>query len=191
MSEPARIYAFAACFAQVAPDGAAAAGTRIAARRPHCMLALRGRAGDAAKVRAFAGLELPREPNTVADAGTIRALWLGPEEWLLVCERTAAELPAVPDGLTVTDVSHGRAALRLSGPQARNALAKACALDLHPHAFPVQRCAQTLIAKIPVLLDHVHADAFDLYCPRSYAGSFWHWLIEACEEYGYELVSSA
>ena len=50
-------------------------------------LNLRVDAGDAAVMRQLTdslGFSLPLTPNTAAHAGDRRALWLGPDEWLIV-----------------------------------------------------------------------------------------------------------
>lgn len=187
MPEVARISAFEAHAALATSTATVAAGVTMAVRRVRVMLNVRGHPDDRALERALAerfGVSLALAPNTAAGAGATRILWLGPDERLLVSEHPVVELPALIGNGTVTDVSHGRAALRVSGPQVRAALAKGCPLDLHPREFPPDRCAQTAIARVSVILDHVRPDVFDLYCPRSYAGSFWHWLSDACAEYG-------
>jgi sarcosine oxidase subunit gamma len=105
-------------------------------------------------------LLLPTEPNTTAGRGDLVALWLGPDAWLLTCPPGA--LAALSDGLrralsdvhaAVTDVSDGRVALRLAGPNARDVLVKGCPLDLHPSTFVTGSCAQSLLAKTSVLGD--------------------------------------
>jgi len=189
VSEPARIHAFDRLAQRDAAHGGIPVGVRIAARRVGTMLDVRVRDAGAA-VDLGTRVELPCEPNAAVDAGTIRVLALGPDQWLLVCEQTLPPPADIPPGVTLTDVSHGRAVVRVAGPRVRDALAKGCALDLHPRAFPVARCAQTVIARIPLLLDHVDVDTFDFYCPRSYADAFWHWLTEACEEYGCVIASA-
>jgi sarcosine oxidase subunit gamma len=78
--------------------------------------------------------------------------------------------------------------MRVSGPRARELLAKGCSLDLHPRAWEPGRCAQTSIARVSVLLHALDPEGFDLYCARSYAGSVWHWLTEAAAEYGYQVI---
>lgn len=191
MAERGRIHAFEPYAALEAAADMAAPGVTLLPRRVQFMLDVRGSAEDAGSAdSAAAHLALPRQPNTASDCGSSRVIWLGPNAWLVVSEDAAPDVFAlVPQGAgTIVDVSHGRAALRLSGPDVRAALAKGCMLDLHPREFPVDRCAQTAIAKIPVILDHVEPDVFDLYCPRSYARSFWHWLTEACAEYGYRVA---
>lgn len=180
-----RIYAFDA-YAAGQTSGGVAAGVTLEPRRVAVMLNVRGRGDDAALARAVLdrfGVALPREPNTTAGTDAARALWLGPDEWLLVLQPEGGEAAFMTGEGTLTDVSHGRAALRLSGLDVREALAKGCALDLHPLEFPPGRCAQTAIAKVSVLLDHVQPGVFDLYCSRSYAGSLWQWLTDACAEF--------
>jgi heterotetrameric sarcosine oxidase gamma subunit len=192
--EAVRAYAFDACAAGAENSTVVAPGVTIAERRPRSMLNVRGDpadAGLASALRESFNVTLPLEPNTVTAAGATRALWLGPDEWLLVSERRALQPPASPGRGTLTDLSHGRAVLRLSGADVRAVLAKGCGLDLHPREFPVDRCAQTAIAKVSVILDHVQLDVFDLYCPRSYARSFWGWVTEACAEYGCRIAPPA
>ena len=96
---------------------------------------------------AALGFPLPAEPNTVAGAGGTDALWLGPDEWLVVSAHGSeaaleAELAEALAGLgSVVDLSANRTAVQVAGPRARDVLAKGCALDLHPRAFGMGRCA--------------------------------------------------
>lgn len=192
MSEPARIFPFDAHAGATPSTAKAVPGVTISTRRPGSMLNVRGELDDAVLAHAMFeryNVILPREPNTATGTAAVRALWLGPDEWLLVSQSPFPETQAGIGTGTITDVSHGRAALRVSGPDARAALASGCPLDLHPREFAPDRCAQTAIAKVSVILDHVQPDVFDLYCSRSYAGAFWHWLTEACAEYRYAVVS--
>jgi sarcosine oxidase subunit gamma len=109
------------------------------------------------------GCELPMVPNTVkGDPDARYALWLGPDEWLVV--GPAADLtdlrprPAEIIGVafvTVVDVSASRTTIELWGEGARDILESGCPLDLHPRAFPTGSCAQTLLARIPIILHQV------------------------------------
>jgi sarcosine oxidase, subunit gamma len=148
-------------------------------------------------------LLLPTEPNTTAGRGDLVALWLGPDAWLLTCPPGA--LAAHSDSLrralsdvhaAVTDVSDGRVALRLAGPNARDVLVKGCPLDLHPSIFATGSCAQSLLAKTSVLLHLADDDAqrgptFDLYVGRSFAHYLWTWLEDAGQEYGVQVEAAA
>ena len=132
-------------------------GAVLTERPPHGQLNLRG---DPARpafldgVRRALGFDLPLDPNTTADADDLAALWLGPDEWLIltpddrteeVAGRLRAEFRA--EFAAITDVSAASAVIRLTGPRVRDVLAAGCPLDLHPRAFHVGRCAQTILAK--------------------------------------------
>ena len=180
-----RIYAFEPLASSGGAQPLATPGVTLKPLRPRAMLNVRGDPREAsAAARDRFGMALPVEPNTAAGAADTRALWLGPDEWLIVSAAGALATPAGANGVTFVDVSHGRAVVRLSGPYVRDALAKGCGLDLHPAVFTPDRCAQTALGRVSVILDHVQPGVFDLYCSRSYAGSVWHWLTAACAEYG-------
>ena len=172
---------------------AAHAGVTFAARAILTLIDLRGDPQDPAllaSARAALGAGLPFTPNTTAAGANCEVLWLGPDEWLLV---GAAPTP-VDERLPIehgflTDVSHGRAGWRISGPRTLDLLAKGCSLDLHPRIFPVGSCAQTALAHVAVLLHRRDIATFELYCARSYAQHLWHWLTEAAAEFGYVVAA--
>jgi sarcosine oxidase subunit gamma len=177
-------------------------GVRLGERLGLGKIDLRGdpheRAFMAAAGRAL-DLLLPGEPCTAATRERIAALWLGPDQWLVTCPaadvaRLAGTLREVLADVhaAVTDVSDGRVAFRLAGPSARDVLAKGCPLDLHPRAFPVGGCAQSLLAKASVLIHLVDDDrergpSFDVYVARSFAHYLWLWLEDAGREYGVQI----
>lgn len=114
--------------------------------------------------------EPPMEPNSVVGD----ALWLGPDEWLVLGGREGA----FADQPAAVDVSANRICLELSGDDAADVLARGCALDLHPSVFPPGRCAQTLVARAQVILyrtDH----AFRLLVRPSFANYLRAWLHDA------------
>ncbi len=175
------------------------AGVAMGERPPLSIVDLR--IGDAeptalAAVEEVLGFALPRDANRVAGTEATAALWLGPDEWWVV---TAVEDPAAAHRLSealaghsaaVTDLSESRACIRVSGPRARDLLAKGCSLDLHPRVFSPGRCAQSHLAKAQVVLHQVSGEpAFDLYVLRSFADYLWAWLEDAAREYGLTIVS--
>jgi len=118
---------------------------------------------------------LPLEPNTFATVPSKEALWLGPDEWLLVgppgTERdVVAELDAALAGEphSVVDVSANRVAIELPIGLARDLLETGCGLDLHPRAWREGMCAQTIFAKTQVLLQH-RGEALRLFVRPSFA----------------------
>ena len=137
------------------------------------------------------GVPLPLQPNRVAVMRAVRTLWLGPDEWLI----TAPD-DAVPDLLSwitraaashrgeVTDLSASRIVIEIAGSQARTLLEKGCGLDLHPRVFSAGCCAQTLFAKLPVIIDQIGtAPSYRLFVRRSAARWLADWLIDAAEEF--------
>ncbi|MFJ9539080.1 sarcosine oxidase subunit gamma [Streptomyces sp. NPDC101225] len=150
----------------------------------------KGAAADA--VALALGLQLPLEPNTAVRAGESTALWLGPDEWLVVgppgsqgeLESRVREA-AGDEHVSVTDVSAQRTTLLVAGPRARDLLAHGCSLDLHPRAFGGGRCAQTTLGRTQVVLvarDEPRA-GFWVLVRSSFAGYLAHWLLDAATEY--------
>ncbi|MYE25529.1 MAG: sarcosine oxidase subunit alpha family protein, partial [Gammaproteobacteria bacterium] len=80
---------------------------------------------------------LPEDPCTTARNASIAIHWLAPDEWLIVAppgeeaelERRLREATTGPSA-AITDVTGAHILLRLSGPQAREALASAAPYDL-------------------------------------------------------------
>ncbi|WP_426504497.1 sarcosine oxidase subunit gamma [Dactylosporangium sp. McL0621] len=119
----------------------------------------------------------PATPNTFVTEGERRVLWLGPDEWLVLHPR------GTEDGSTL-DVSDTRVGFAVRGPQARSVLAHGCALDLHPAAFPVGSCAQTMLARAAVVLMLVADEpVFWLLVRSSFARYVAEWLDDAAVEY--------
>lgn len=113
------------------------------------------------------GVLPPTRPLASAAAGARAALWLGPDEWLLLAEPDAA-MPAAPDAWCV-DVSHRQVGLALEGPGAMAALNEGCPLDLDPAAFPTGACTRTLFGKIEILLWRRDVGSFEIEVARSFA----------------------
>ncbi len=131
------------------------------------------------------GLTLPALPCRAGVSGERAALWLGPDEWLLIAplaqsglaQRIERALAALAHSLV--EVSHRQVGLVLEGAQAATLLASGCALDLDVAAFPVGMCTRTMLAKAEVLLWRTGADAFRLEVWRSFAPYVTQFLGEA------------
>lgn len=170
-------------------------GVVLSPQKPKVMLNLRG-TPDAAFIAAVlnvSGCQLPTAQNSSYACPEGKLLKLGPTEWLMIAESaTVWSVNMTIPGGTLTDVSHARIAVHISGEKSRDMLAKGCAIDLHPRRFPPGTCIQTGIAKINVILHRPQEDdGFILYAARSYAGSFWHWLADAANEYGYHVIQTS
>ncbi|MDE0007268.1 MAG: sarcosine oxidase subunit gamma, partial [Gammaproteobacteria bacterium] len=131
-------------------------------------------------------LKLPGRPCTTARDTSIAIHWLAPDEWLIVAppgeeaeiERRLRAATSAP-GAAITDVTGAYILLRLSGPQAREALASATPYDLHPRNFPPGRCVQTTLAKTQALIAAPTEGTFEVIVRRSYAHYAEAWLTDA------------
>jgi sarcosine oxidase subunit gamma len=138
------------------------------------------------------GIDLPTVPNTWVPTTAGRAIWLGPDEWLLT---STAETPedmearvraaVVPLGGSTVDVSAQRIMVRLTGERVRDVLARGCAIDLHPRVFGRGRSAQSTLGLAGVVLLAL-SDAGDDYLVlvrSSFAGYLADWLLDAATEF--------
>jgi sarcosine oxidase subunit gamma len=171
-----------------------------------------------ARIADAIGVTIPTTPNQVEIGRDVRALWLAPDEWLIVGSGGATgHVPAAPageaqrpgtkeagrsgkasgggravdiseagvgaaigrTGASVVDVSAHRTILRLTGPRAAEILAQGCSIDLHPRSFPVGACAQTLLARVDVILERLGAEEFGAFVRASLAPYLADWLRDA------------
>ncbi len=139
-------------------------------------------------VRRALDIDLPLAANTSSETAPLSALWLGPDEWMLICATgsEAAVIEALRGALSgrhaaIVDVSDARCAFRLSGVAARDVLARGCALDLHRREFAPGDVAQTRLAMAEVIIHRSAGDSFDIYVARSFADYLWRWLADSIE----------
>lgn len=99
-----------------------------------------------------------------------------------VCAALANAAAAQPDLVTVTDVTHGLAAIELVGPRAVEVMTRVCGLDFSPTAFPSPAARQSSVAKTRQLIvrqDRGELPSYTLFGPRSLAAYVWGVLLEA------------
>jgi sarcosine oxidase subunit gamma len=139
-------------------------------------LSLRGAPEVLAAAGVAFGLRLPDQACRAREGDGCAALWLGPDEQLLLVQQSqwpdalaalASTLSGMPHSLV--DISQRQIALQIDGARAADVLSAGCPLDLHPQAFPVGMCTRTLFAKSPIVLWRTAADAFHLEVWRSFA----------------------
>ena len=136
---------------------------------------LRGGADCVEPVAQAFGVAPPIKPLASAQQGERAALWLGPDEWLLIAEENAGDLFArLEDALkpvfhTLVDISHRQVGLAVEGPGAARLLSSGCPLDLDLPAFPVGMSTRTLLVKAEIGLWRQAEDAFRIEVLRSFA----------------------
>jgi sarcosine oxidase subunit gamma len=144
-----------------------------------------------AAIREATALSLPDGAGAGAYSNGKGAFGIAPGRFLLVeqPEGLAVRLrqAVAPETGTVTDLSHGRTAIRVAGAKAEWVLAKFFAIDFALPAFPVGSGVSTAHHDIFAQIQRTAEDAFDLYVFRSFARSFWTMLGHGAEEVGYEV----
>ena len=138
------------------------------------------------------GLELSARPGHGVVARSNAGFGIGPGRFLLVDDEEGLEqrLRGAIPGLigAVTDLTHGRTAIRIAGPKAEWVLAKLFAIDFSAAAFPLSHGVATKHHEIFAQIHRTAADGFDIYVFRSFARSFWKALRHAAEEVGYDVA---
>ncbi len=182
-THPARVDAFAglAPIAHKSRFSAEPAG-------PRARFVFRGREAAIDAATAAFGVALPRQACRAAEAGDRAALWLGPDEWLLIAPdgegpAIAAAFREITAPHSLVDVAHRNTGLVLSGSKATLVINSGCPLDLRPAAFPVGMCTRTLLNKAEVVLWRRAPDRFHLECWRSFAPYVHGFLADAALEF--------
>lgn len=143
---------------------------------PATRLVLRG--GPQALAAAADALGLPRgdTPCRAVRHGARAALWLGPDERLLIGPAdAAAEMGTVLQGAlasvahSLVETSHGQTGFEVMGARAATALNTGCPLDFDLAAFPVDMCTRTVFAKAQVVLWRTGPETFRVETGRSFA----------------------
>jgi heterotetrameric sarcosine oxidase gamma subunit len=121
----------------------------------------------------------------------------GPGEWLLLvppgtATEVADRVEAVPDDglVSVVDVTHGRALMRISGARTADLLAKVCAIDLSEEVTPDGAAFRSSVAKL--VTDVVRSDesgvrSYFLHCERSSGQYLFDALLDAGDEFSIEI----
>ncbi|UIJ72784.1 sarcosine oxidase subunit gamma [Aurantimonas sp. HBX-1] len=152
-------------------------------------ISLRAGVGAFDAVGAALGFALPTRPKSSAGGEGIAALWLGPDEWLLLDDRAipdeegadgtiSAALKAVP-GISVVDISHRNVGIAIEGPAAEAIVAAGCPQDLRLRSFPVGAASRTVLSKAEIVLWRTGEARFEIECWRSFADYVWTFLEEA------------
>ena len=148
----------------------------LAEAPPAARFILRG--GDA--VRGAGGMvfgaDLPSRLGLTGQGDKGSALWLGPDEWLLIADGADAAavsgvLESVLEGTahSLVDVSHRQIGLIVSGPAAARVVNAGCPLDLGLKAFPVGFATRTLFDKVEMVLWRRAEAKFHVEVWRSFA----------------------
>jgi heterotetrameric sarcosine oxidase gamma subunit len=184
---------------------AAAAGLTLTDVTPLAKVLVRAPA-DGAVARAlgvpFGRAARDRDGALVTGSGPGEWLVLGPAGGQSALRQRLAELTApaaARELVTVLDLTHARALLRLTGPAAAGVLAKVCAIDLADSVTPDGTAFRSSVARVvtDVARDDQARDDQDrpsrpvpsylLHCERSYGQYLFDALLDAGAEFGIDI----
>jgi sarcosine oxidase subunit gamma len=143
---------------------------------PATRLVLRGGSQVLSAACAALGLAHSEAPCRAVRAASRAALWLGPDERLLIAPAEAGaemrdrlEQALAGTAHSLVEVSHAQSAFEVQGAGAAAALNTACPLDLEPASFPVDMCTRTVFAKAQIVLWRTGLETFHVETGRSFA----------------------
>jgi sarcosine oxidase subunit gamma len=166
-----------------------ALGSAVRLLPPATRFSLRGASAVMAAAGAALGLNISDIACRSASNSQWAALWLGPDEQLVLApvgdgEAVASQLRAALSALphSLVDVSHRQIALEICGPTAQTLLSAGCPLDLHISSFPLGMCTRTILGKADIVLWRTGADSFHVEVWRSFADYVTRFLAAASRE---------
>lgn len=156
--------------------------------------------GRAGRVSAgfFPGGDETLMPPEPPRHGDWLAVGSGPREWLVLAPPgTAAQVAgwlttlaadAAPEEFaSVTDLTHGRALMRITGPDAADLLARLCGADLHDEMAPDGAALRAPVAGVATDIvrdDRAGVPSYLLHCERSSGQYLFGALVSAGEPLG-------
>ena len=131
------------------------------------------------------GLDLPTETGQVSKKGSTLAVWIGPDEWLILDDKKAIDdlMPSRENAqFSATDISHRNVGFQLSGDGAATVLNSACPRDLSLSAFPANTGSRTIFGKAEVVIIRTARNAFRVECWRSFSPYVWELLLDGAKD---------
>ncbi len=133
---------------------------------------------------------LPIRTNTYIKINSLKIIWLGPDEWLIIDEKgddkkdlfSKLENSIGSQDASVTDVSENRTVIRIMGTKLFTLLAKFLTLNLDNSLNSSSSVAQTLFIRVPVLLMRLHEHnsepKIDIFTNRSHTNYVYKILVD-------------
>ena len=134
-------------------------------------------------------LKFSAESSKVVCNRDTRILWIAPRSWLIVSSKENItddiKKNCSNEDFSITDISHSRAVIQISGMQAVEVLKKGCPINFNE--FKINNCAGTVFNGITILVDFVDnkPEKLHLLTLRSFGESFYHHITDAALEFGY------
>jgi len=135
------------------------------------------------------GLELTLQNSKVSTNKDTRILWNAPNTWLVVSKKKdivkIVKEKCNNENFAITDISHARAIIKITGPQAKEVLKKGCPINFNE--FKKNNCASSVFHGISIVVDclDVEIQTFNIIVLRSFGESLYHHITDASLEFGY------
>ena len=138
------------------------------------------------------GLILPNEPNTSSSSEKLTAMWLSPDEWLIVSNNIIEkqnDIYNLEDSLnnniskinlgSVVNVSDHFIMINLEGNKVYDLLASACPFNFNKFINNKGSVVQTVFAHIDVILHYKDTNNLNLFVRRSFSEHLFSWMNDA------------
>ncbi|TPK91817.1 sarcosine oxidase subunit gamma [Mesorhizobium sp. B2-4-17] len=178
------------------------AGVSLTEIRNFDLVQVMTRRGKAAEMATAAnghfGVAAPEAPKAVQTADAT-LIWSGPDQIFVLSKGGKhgmdALAPVFSGAASLSDQSHARVLISISGAKARMMLAKLSSIDLHAEAFPIGAAAATSMDHTSVTLwrgnDRTDGQAvFNVLVFATFAESLWQTMLDSVAEYGIEIGHS-
>ena len=132
---------------------------------------------------------LPMEPNTSAYSDNYTSMWLSPDEWMIISNNLISKennIYEIEELLfkkisktnlgSVTDVSDQFVMVNLNGKKIYDLLSTGCPFDFSNFKLKEGSVAQTLLAKIDVIIHHKSVNSINLFVRRSFSEHLTSWI---------------
>ena len=137
------------------------------------------------------GLNLSEKLKTSSNSST-RILWMGPNNWLIISNSSnlfqEISKNLSNDEFAITDLSHSKAIIELSGKSVREVLKKGCPINFND--INENESINSIFNGIAITLDFINdkPDKIRVMCLRSFGESLYHSITDASLEFGYKAI---
>jgi len=137
-------------------------------------------------------LKLKNEPLSVVSNNDTRILWNGPKNWLLVSKKkdllkNISEVFKEQD-FAITDLSHSRAIIEISGQDVKEVLKKGCPFNFN--ILEKNNSINSTYNGIAFTVDVIDDNPFKvrIFTLRSFGESLYHSITDSSLEFGYKNI---
>ena len=177
------------------------AGVALTEIRNFELVQVMARRGKAAELATAAmgrfGVAPPETPKAVQTSGAA-LIWSGPDQFFVLSKGgkhlIGALAPSFAGSASLSDQSHARVLISVSGVKARAMLAKLSSIDLYADVFAIGAAAATSMDHTSVTLwrsaDRDGLAVFNVLVFATFAESLWHTMLDSAAEYGVAISHS-